>query len=241
MRAETRRQLKTDRFSKVTIHAAEETLHWTVEHRSKLVVASVALVIVVAAVLGGWYYLQQQDEKASVDFSKAVQTMEKPIRPAGMPAQPEYPSFASAKERATEAHKQFQDVVDKYPHTHAADFAHYFLGVTSADLGNNAAAEGELKAVASYHNANLSSLAKMALASLYLNTNRTKDAIDTYKQLIASPTPTVSKQAAEMQLAAAYQTAGMIVDAKKQYEAIQKESPQSEAAQIASAKLEQLK
>jgi predicted negative regulator of RcsB-dependent stress response len=241
VRAETRRQLKTDRFSKVTIHAAEETLHWTVEHRSKLIVAAVVVVVVVVAVLGGWYYLQQQDEKASVDFSKAVQAMDLPIRPAGMPPQPEYPSFASAKERATEAHKQFQDLVNKYPHTHAADFAHYFLGVTSADLADNAAAESELKAVAGYHNTNLSALAKNALASVYLNTNRTKDAIDVYKQLIANPTSTVSKQAAEMQLAETYQTAGMIVDAKKQYEAIQKESPQSQAAQVASAKLEQLK
>jgi TolA-binding protein len=241
VRAETRRQLKTDRFSRVTIHAAEETIHWTVEHRSKLILAAVIVVIVVSAVLGGWYYLLQQDEKASVDFSKAVQSMEMPIRPAGMPPQPEYPSFASAKERATEAHKQFQDVVNKYPHTHASDFAHYFLGVTSANLGDNAAAERELKTVAAYHNSNLSSLAKMALASVYLNKGQTKDAIDLYKQLIASPTQTVAKSAAEVQLAEAYQAAGMTVDAKKQYEAIQKEAPQSEAAQLASTKLQGMK
>jgi predicted negative regulator of RcsB-dependent stress response len=241
VRAETRRQLKTDRFSKVTIHAAEQTVHWTVEHRNKLIVGTIIVVVLVAAGLGGWYYLEQQDEKASVDFGKAVETMQMPVRPAGMPPQPEYPSFASAKERATEAHKQFQDVVNKYPHTHASDFAHYFLGVTSADLGDNAAAEGELKAVAGYHNANLSSLAKLALASVYLNTNRPKDAIDIYKQLIASPTLTVSKQAAEVQLAEAYQSAGMTVDAKKEYEAIQKEAPQSEAAQLASAKLQEMK
>ena len=241
MRAETRRQLKTDRFSKVTIQAAEQTVHWTVEHRSKLIVAAIIVVVVVSLALGGWYYLEQQDEKASVDFSKAVQTMELPIRPAGMPPQPDYPSFGSAKERATEAHKQFQDVVNKYPHTHASDFAHYFMGVTSSDLGDNVAAERELNTVAGYHNANLSALAKLALASVYLNTSRSKDAIDLYKQLIASPTQTVSKPAAEVQLAEAYQSAGMTVDAKKQYEAIQKEAPQSEAAQLASAKLQEMK
>jgi predicted negative regulator of RcsB-dependent stress response len=241
VRAETRRQLKTDRFSKVTIQAAEQTVHWTVEHRNKLIVAAVVTVVVVAAVLGSWYYLEQQDEKASVDFSKAVQAMDLPIRPAGMPPQPEYPSFASGNERATEAHKEFQAVVDKYPHTRSADFAHYFLGVTSADLGDNAAAERELKTVAAYHNANLSSLAKLALASVYLNSNRTKDALDLYKELIAKPTPTVPKSAAEVQLAEAYQSAGMAVDAKREYELIQKEAPQSEAAQLASAKLQEMK
>lgn len=241
MRAETRRQLKTDRFSKVTIQAAEQTVHWTAEHRGKLTVAAIIVAVVVAVVLGSWYYLQQQDEKASVDFSKAVQTMETPIRPAGMPPQPDYPSFASAKERATEAHKQFQAILDKYPHTHAADFAHYFLGVTSADLGDNVAAERELKVVAGYHNADLSSLAKLALASVYLNTNRTKDALEIYKDLIAKPTRTVGKTAAEMQLAQAYENAGMSAEAKREYAQIQKESPQTNAAQLASAKLQELK
>jgi len=223
------------------MQAAEQTVHWTAEHRGKLTLAAIIVAVVVAVVLGGWYYLQQQDQKASVDFSQAVQTMDTPIRPAGMPPQPDYPSFASAKERATEAHKQFQAILDKYPHTHAADFAHYFLGVTSADLGDNAAAERELKAVAAYHNADLSSLAKLALASVYLNTNRTKDALEIYKELIAKPTRTVGKISAEMQLAQAYESAGMSAEAKKEYAQIQKESPQTNAAQLASAKLQELK
>lgn len=241
MRAETRHQLKTDRFSKATIQAAEQTVHWTVEHRGKLIVAVVVTVIVVSIGLGSWYYLEQQDEKASVDFSKAVQTIDTPIRPADMPPQPDYPSFGSAKERAAEAHKEFQAIVDKYPHTRSADFAHYFLGVTSADLGDNVAAERELKTVAGYHNADLSSLARLALASVYVNTNRTKDALEIYKDLIRKPSRTVGKSAAEMQLAETYQTAGMIAEAKKQYEQIQKEAPQSDAAQLASAKLQEMK
>jgi len=241
VRAETRRSLKTDRFSKATLQAAEQTVHWTVEHRNKIIVASAVIVVVVAAVLGGWYYLQQQDEKASVDFSKAVQTMDSQIRPAGMPPQPDFPSFASSKERATEAHKEFQAIVDKYPHTHAADFARYFLGVTSAELGDNASAEHELKTVAGYHNADLSALAKLALASVYRNTNRTKDAVEIYKQLIAKPEQTVGKSTAEIQLAETYQNAGMTAEAKKQYEQIQKDAPQSEAAQLASAKLQEMK
>ena len=199
------------------------------------------IVVVVASVLGGWYYLQQQDEKASVDFSKAVQTMDTPVRPAGMPPQPDYPSFASSKERATEAHKEFQAIVDKYPHTRSADFEHYFLGVTSADVGDYVPAERELKAVAGYHNADLSALARLALASAYRNTNRTKDAVEIYKELIAKPAQTVGKSTAEIQLAETYQSAGMTAEAKKQYEQIQKEAPQSEAAQLASAKLHEMK
>jgi len=224
------------------MHAAEQTVHWTVEHQGKLIVAGVVLAVIVAAIIGGWYYNERQDERASVEFGKALQSFDMPVRPAGMPPQADTPSFSSAKERATEAHKQFQDLTNKYPHTHVADFSRYFLGVTSAQLGDNAAAERELKTVADYHNRDLSALAKLALAGLYRDTNRTSDAVNLYKQLIEKPSQTVSKAAAEFQLAETYQGAGMTADAKKQYEQIQKEAPaQSEANQLASAKLQELK
>jgi tetratricopeptide (TPR) repeat protein len=241
VRAETRHQLKQDKFSQVTIHAAEKTVHWSVEHKNRLIVGIIAFVVVVVALLGSWYYLEQQDEKASVDFGKAIQVLDTPIRPAGMPPQPDYPSYGSAKERATDAHKQFQAIVDKYPHTRSADFSRYFLGVTSASIGDNAAAERELKTVAAYRNEDLSSLAKLGLASVYRNTNRTKDAVDLYKQLIDKPSRTVGKTAAEVELAQTYQAAGMNADAKKQYEQIKKDAPQSEAAQLATAKLDEMK
>jgi predicted negative regulator of RcsB-dependent stress response len=242
VRAEARHQLKQDRFSRATMHAAEQTVHWTVEHQSKLILAAIVVAVIVAALVGAWYYNERQDERASADFGRALQTFDMPVRPAGMPAQPDSPSFASAKERATEAHKHFQELVSKYPHTHVADFSHYFLGVTSAQLGDNAAAERELKNVADYHNRDLSALAKLALAGVYRDTNRTSDAVNLYKQLMEKPSRTVSKQAAEFQLAETYQSAGMTADAKKQYEQIQKEAPaQSEANQLASAKLQELK
>ena len=106
------------------------------------------LAVVLAAGFGGWYYLNQQDQKASVLLNQAVRTMDTQLRPAGAPAEPDLPSFASAKERTTEAHKQFQAIVDQYPHTRTAEFAHYFLGLTSYQLGDNAAAERDLKSVA---------------------------------------------------------------------------------------------
>lgn len=241
MRAETRRQLKQDKFSRTTIQVAEQTVHWSVEHKGKIVVGAIVAVVLISAALGGWYYLAQQDEKASVDLSQAVQTLNTPIRPAGMPAQPNDPSFASLTERATEAHKQFQTLVDKYPHTRAADFGHYFLGVTSATLGDNVAAERDLKAVAGYHNADLSALAKMALASLYRNTNRSQEAINLYKQLMQSPTSTVGKTATEVQLAETYQDMGNTAEAKKLYEQIKKENPQGDVGQFADSKLQEMK
>jgi len=241
VRAETRHQLKQDRFSQTTIDVAERTMHWSVEHQNKLIAAAVVVLIIVGLAFAGWYYLNQQDQKASLDFSQAVRTLDTPVRPPNMPPQPDAPSFASTKERASAAHKQLQEIVDKYPHTHAADFANYLLGLTSAQIGDNTAAERELQAVAAYHNADLSTLAKFALASVYRNTNRDKQAIDLYKQIIAKPTATVGKAMAQMELGATYQSANQPLEAKRIYEQVQKENPSTEAAQMASAKLQALK
>ena len=99
MRAETRHHLKQDSFSRVTIGAAEKTADWTVQHRSTLIISTIVAVLLVGGVIGGWYYLNQQDQKASIQLNQAVRTMDTQLRPAGAPAEPDIPSFASAKER----------------------------------------------------------------------------------------------------------------------------------------------
>lgn len=241
MRAETRHQLKTDRFTKATIGAAEATAHWTVEHKSKIIITVVIAVVVLAVLLGSWYYLGQQDGKANVQLSQAVRTLSTQIRPAGTPETPNLPTFASAEERAAAAKKQLQGIVDQYPHTRTADIARYMLGTTAIEVGDNATAERELRDVADIHNRNLASLAKLALAGLYGNTNRTKDALDLYKQLIDKPSDTVSKVTAQLQLADLYESSQQPAEAKRIYEQIAKENPKTEAEQIAQTKLQALK
>ncbi len=241
MRAETRHQLKQDAFSRVTFDAAEKTADWTVAHRTTLIISAVAIAIVLAAVVGGWYYLSGQDEKASFELSQAVRTMDTQLRPEGTPAQPDVPSFTSAKERAQTAQKQFQAIVDKYPHTRTADMAHYFLGVTAANLSDNTAAERNFKLVASTGNREVAAVAKSALASLYSQTRRPKDAIALYQELISKPTASVSKVTAQLQLAELYQSSNQPLEAKRLYEQIKKENPGAEAGQLATQKLAQLK
>ena len=241
MRAETRHQLKQDAFSRVTIGAAEKTAHWSVEHRNTLLIAGIAMALVLALAFGGWYYLSTQDEKASFDFAQAVRTLDVPLRLAGTPAQPDVPSFTSAKERSDAARKQLQTIVDKYPHTHTADMAEYLLGVTAANNGDNTAAEHAFKKVISSADRELASIAKLALASLYGNTNRVKDAVSLYQELSNKPTSSVSKVTAQLELAELYQSSNQPLDAKRIYEQIKKDNPSNEAGQMATQKLAELK
>jgi TolA-binding protein len=241
VRAETRHQLKQDAFSRVTIGAAEKTAHWTVEHQSTLTVAIIVAVVVIGAVTGGWFYLSSQDEKASLELTQAVRTMDTQLRQPGTPEQPDFPSYTSVKERSEAAKKQFQQIVDKYPHTRTSDIARYFLGVTAVELSDNAAAERDFRDVISSGSRDVAATAKMALAALYGQTNRTKDAVTLYQELINKPTATVSKVTAQLQLAELYQSSNQPLDAKRIYETIKKENPGSEAGQLATQKLAELK
>jgi TolA-binding protein len=241
VRAETRHQLKQDAFSRVTIDAAERTAHWSVEHRNTLIISVVAVAVVLAAVIGGWYYLSTQDEKASFELAQAVRTMDTQLRAAGAPEQPDFPTFTSAKERAEASTKKFQAIVDKYPHTRTADMAHYFLGVNAAILSNNGAAESNFKEVISAGNREVAAVAKTALANLYAQTNRVKDAVTIDQELINKPTASVSKVTAQLQLAEIYQSSNQPLEAKRIYEQIKKENPGAEVGQLATQKLAELK
>lgn len=241
MRAETRHQLKEDRFSKVTLEAAEKTAHWTAEHQAKVIAGVVAVAVIAAIALGGWYYISSQDEKASGDFSAAVRTFETPVRPAGVPAQPGYDSFASPQERATAARKQFQDIVDKYPRTHTADMARYFVGLSSEHLLDTATAEKNLQETSKSSNADLAALGKFALAALYREEKKDTQAIDLYKQLIDKPTLVVSKPTAQLELAGLYESEQKPDEAKKIYDQVQKDNPSSEAASLAQRRAAALK
>lgn len=241
MRSETRHQLKQDAFSRVTIEAAGKTAHWSIEHRDVLVRVAIALVVVLGLGLGAWYRLNTQDEKASLVLTQAVRTLETPLRAPGTPAQPDFPSYETSKERADAAGKQLQSIVNDYPHTRTADVARYFLGVNAAGVGDSAAAERWFKEAASNGGAEVASLAQLALASIYADSNRPKEAVTIYQQLIAKPTNSVGKVTAQLQLAALYQATNQPLDAKRLYEEIKKANATNEAGSVAAQKLNEMK
>ncbi len=228
----TRQQLKQDRFAET----ARETVSWAVEHRNKLIVAGVLVVVILAVVVGGWFYLNEQDQTASVAFGTAISTYQAPLRPPNAPAQADVQSFTSAAQRAEAAQKEFQAVVDKYPHTRSAEFARYFIGLTYRDMGKDNEAEKYLKEVAGGHNQSLGSLARFALAGIYAQTKRPADAIKIYQDLIAHPTTTVPKTTAQLELAMVYEPQ-QPSEAARIYEEIRKAEPQSVAAEVANTRL----
>ncbi len=206
-----------------------------------LLIVGIVVAVVALIGFGGWYYMNSQDEKASIELGSATRVLEQQVRPAGVPAQPGFPSFASSQERATEARKQFQAIVDKYPHTRTADMARYFVGLTSSQLGDYAAAERNLQEVAKSSNKDLAALGKFALASVFRAQNKDVQAVDLYRQLIDKPTTTVNKITVQLELAQFYEGRQKPDEAKRIYDQVQKENPATEAASLAQQRATKLK
>jgi predicted negative regulator of RcsB-dependent stress response len=109
-------------------------------------------------------------------------------------------------------------------------------GAAAIEAGDNAGGEQQLKKVADSGDKNIAALAKLALANFYRANNRLADAIRLYKDLADHPTDTVSKSAAQLAMAEMYESTDP-QQATSIYEQIQKENPDSAAAQTAAAKL----
>ncbi len=237
MRSYTRHQLKQDSFRTSTT----ETISWAVENRSTVTAAVVAVVVVIALIIGGWAFINYRDQQASSELAGAIEKYDAPIRPAGTPATPDMLSYGSSQARAKAANADFTRIADKYSFTQSSRVARYFQGITLNDMGDAAGAEKALSEVADGRYKEVASLAKLALASIYHDTNRDPQAIAMYKQLAEHPTTSVSKSSAQFLLASLYEEDHQTDQARALYQQLAKENPSTAAGQMAGQRLHALK
>ena len=237
MRSYTRHQLKQDAFRQHTT----DTISWAQEHQSMLIAVGIVVAVIAAAVVGGWWYVGYRNDQAQSQLAAAIEKYNAPVRPAGEPATPEMLSFASAQERAKTTNAEFTRIADKYSFTESGRVARYFAGITFHEMGDNAAAEKDLTDVAGSRSKEIASLAKLALAGIYHDTNRDSQAIAIYKDLADHPTASVGKGTAQFLLASLYEESHQPDQARALYQQMQKESPASPVAQLATQRLQALK
>jgi tetratricopeptide (TPR) repeat protein len=229
---QTRHALKHDRL----IDATRTSVDWFGEHRSKVIQAGLAAVFLIAVVVASLVVYNKRSAAAGLAFGEAMDTYNTPLAQAGQPAPPGEKTFPSAAARAKLANQQFVQLGNRYGFFEAGKTAEYFAGLTAIDMGQSGQAETYLKKVADGHDAALASLAKLALANLYQQLNRSSEAVVLYKQLIAKPTNTVPVDAARLQLASLYEKSNP-AEANKIY--AQLKTSKTAAGQIAAQKLQQ--
>ena len=232
MDTQTRHALKQDAL----VDATRTSVDWFQENRARVITAAIAAVVCLALLITGIALYNNRSAAAQTALGGALDTYNTALAQPGQPPTPGEKTFATAADRAKAANQQFLEVANQYSLFSAATTARYFAGITAIDMGQNGAAESDLQKVAEGHNSDMANLAKVALANLYLQTNRSSQAVVLYNQLIARPTNTVPADAAKLQLAELYEKTNP-AEANRIY--AQLKSQKTAAGQIATQKLQQ--
>jgi tetratricopeptide (TPR) repeat protein len=228
---QTRHALKGDKFAQAT----KTSVTWLSGHRSNVLRWAITGGAFLFMVIGLLFLWNVKESAADAALGEALDTYSAPLATPGAPA--EKGVYATASERSKAANQQFLAVAQKYGWLPEGAKAHYFTGVTDQELGQNAAAESELKTAADSWNGNLSNLAKVALASLYHQTGRDPQAIDLYNAIIAKPSDTVPASVAQLNLADLYAAAGKPDLARALWAKVKDSDKDGAAGSIATQKL----
>lgn len=232
MDIQTRHALKQDAL----LQATRTSVDWFQENRARVIAAAIAAGVCLALLITGIAVYSNRSAAADTALGEALDTYNTALTQPGQPPTPGAKTFATAADRAKAANQQFEQVASQYSLFSAATTARYFAGLTAIDMGQNGPAESDLQKVADSHHSDIAALAKVALANLYVQTNRSSQAVVLLNQIIAKPTGTVPAEAAKLQLAAIYEKTNP-AEAKKIY--AQLKSDKTAAGQIATQKLQQ--
>jgi predicted negative regulator of RcsB-dependent stress response len=228
---QTRHALKKDSFAQATA----TSVSWLSGHRSGIVRWAIAAGVILVLVAGSLICWNLRSTAADTALGAALDTYSSTLAVPG--AEAEKGVYATANARAEAANQQFLAVAQQYGRLSAGAKARYFAGVTYQELGQTAPAETELKTAAGAWDANVSSLAKLALAGLYHQTNRDAQAIDLYTQLAAKPSETVSASVAQLDLADLYAASGKQDQARALWAKVKDADKDGSAGSIAAQKL----
>ena len=189
----TRKELKTDNLALELEHAVS-----FFEQYQKEIYRYGGIAVVVAVLIFGYIrYQKHQHVDRQMALAQAIAVQEAPV---GGPANGNL-TFPTQDAKDAAATRAFSDLKSKFAGTTEAEIAQYYLASIEADQGNMAKAETGFKEVADKGDAQYSSLAKLSLAQIYFNDNRTQQAEATLRDLMAHPTVFVSKDEATLVLA----------------------------------------
>jgi tetratricopeptide (TPR) repeat protein len=216
----TRHELKQDKIAATALETIQELL----EHRSGLIRIGVAVLVLALLASGAYWYMNSQSEAAADALGQAMVLFSAPVVPPGQAAPDSGPSFHSNRERLIAAKAVFYGISSKYGWSSSGQYAHYMAGIAEMQLGNSTVAESQLRDVSHSRRKEIAALAKYALASIYLDEKRDKDARELLQSLIDKPTATVPKVKAQLALADLYSSQNQPEKAKVIYDEIAKDN-----------------
>ena len=239
MRTSERRHLKQDRFAQTTGEIISEAV---AHSRSVIITAVIAAIILVVAMASSWYW-NYRNQQANLALGKAMESYNAPLRPPDTPA-PKTPLGLLSPARRSGRGRRISNSSKLRGSTGLQNPGRQ-LGIWQRLLRSTwATVRGEsrnCRQVADSRNHDIAALAKLALAGVYSNSNRSKEALQLYQYLVSHPTDSVSKEMAELELASLYTASNQGAEATKVYNQLIKDNPKGAAAGIAQQRMQALK
>ena len=192
----TRHDLKTDQFAQQVGHIVEEVE----AHRSQVIRYGVAAVVVLALVAGAYWFVHNRAQSRQLELAKVMRIWSAQV---GAPTGGEY-SFTDSASKDKAFSKAASELIASHSGSDEAGAAEYLLGVRAADQGKLDVAERNFKQAAADGGGEYGTLAKLALADVYVSQGKTADAEKLLKELIEKPSVLVSKDQATIALARIY-------------------------------------
>ena len=225
----SRKDLKKDEFRDTIAHGAEAVL----SHQKLTIYVGAIVVVTLATYFGLRLYTERQTVKAAAAYDDAMKVFNAHVRTAGEPVDASEPTYADDKSKFEDAAKKFESVAQQFPHTRPGEIAAYYAGLSLERLKRNNEAVTWFDKVAHSGEDDFASLARLELAQLDDELNKSADAEKLYKDLVAHPTVFVSKPVALLGLADHYRGLKNSADAAKTYNQIKAEFPDSPISQEA--------
>lgn len=241
-------ELKHDAFRDKTMVAVDK-LGNKLEGKGRTILYGLG--VLVALLLLFWFWNARSNRKAQEAYQalgRAIEQSTAPVTPSPSPGATEL-SYATEKERAEHAVREFQAVAAKYGDPYR-EMAKYFIAANKLSLNRN---EGlsELEALTKSGNDEVATMAKFALAQAREEDSQYDAAAALYSELAKKNSTVIPADTANLRLAAIYEKQGkkkeaadilfsIVEAARKAKDPEGKPMTQSAAAREAATKLEKL-
>jgi predicted negative regulator of RcsB-dependent stress response len=196
-RHELKEQLQHDQFT----DAVSRVVDYTTQHKEQATRIGVIACIALIVAGGLWWYLSYQSSVRQRGLQAAFAVVDAQVGPSNELVK----TFPTEQAKTQASMKALSDLLAKYPGTREGLIAQYYLGTLKAQQGDTKGAEADLSNVADSSN-DCKSLAKIALAQLYMGQGRTAEAQRLLQSIIEKPSDLVSKAQAQIMLARLDQT-----------------------------------
>jgi tetratricopeptide (TPR) repeat protein len=220
-----RHHLKQDEF----VHSLETGMEWFRENQR--IVVNVALVVIGAGLLlGGLYiYRGRQSDASRALVSQALEQFHGTVGSAApSPDSPNGPHFATDEERYRAALERFQKIAAEFSGYESGRQARYYEGLCQAGLSDFDAAESSLQFLRSGKHDLLYFLASRALAGVKGDRADYTGAADIFRTLVEDKDDPLPKDYLLFQLAKTEERGGNLEEARRYYDLVVAEHPDSQ-------------